>query len=188
MITKKEHFYNTALLLIHEKGFKAMTMRDLATRLSCDIKNLYNYTSSKAALLEDLLFGISNDFHEGLNHILETDITPTQQLEELIRLHVELSYAKPLQVGLLISDWKSLNDPIEFVKKRDEYENKVSTILKKGVNKGEFRKINIEIATQYLLGSLRWQYTYNINNNLKKNPLADTEELKKLIIQGLIPQ
>ena len=102
-MTKKELFQAAALKLIYEKGFKAMTMRELATEMSCDIKNLYNYTSSKDALLVELLEDISENFHLGMSHIVDANLTPTQQLKELIRLHVMLSYEKPKRVGLLLS-------------------------------------------------------------------------------------
>lgn len=186
LMTKKKKFQNTALLLIHEKGFKSMTMRDLASRMSCDIKNLYNYTPSKAALLEDLLFSISDDFHKGINHILEAELSPVQQIEELIRLHVELSSSKPLQVGLLINDWKSLSDSEPFTKKRLAYEHKVSSILENGMVQKQFRELNIGITTQYILGSLRWQYSYYIETKEIHNPLAAVESLKKLILPGLL--
>lgn len=187
-MTKKEVFQNKALNLIHQKGFKAMTMRELATEMSCDIKNLYNYTTSKTALLEDLLKSISEEFHHGLSEILKANLTATQQIEELIRLHVTLSYEKPLKVGLLLNEFRNLKEPYasEFQERRKEYEKRVGSILEKGVKQNEFRALNIAITTQSILGSLRWQYDYYFRKDKKLNPLDTTKELKEFILPGLL--
>ena len=57
--TKREHFFNEALKLIHEKGFKATTMRDIAQRMNFDASNSYNYVKSKQEILESFLFKTS---------------------------------------------------------------------------------------------------------------------------------
>jgi len=187
-MTKQEKFQNSALKLIHEKGFKAMTMRDLAAEMSCDIKNIYNYTPSKIGLLESLLHAMSQEFHEGIDKILNAQLTAVQQIEELIRLHVNLSYEKPLRVGLLANEYRNLKDPFlsEFLGERKDYEKKVSSILTNGMQTKVFRELNVSIATQSILGSLRWQYDYYYRKDGKLNPFDTIEELKLLIMPGLL--
>ena len=48
---KRERFLQAVLQLIHEKGFKATTMRDIAEKLNFDVANIYNYIDSKQSLL-----------------------------------------------------------------------------------------------------------------------------------------
>lgn len=186
-MTKKEHFQNSALRLIHEKGFKAMTMRDLASEMSCDIKNLYNYTSSKDEILVELLNSISSDFHQGIQDISQSNLTASQQLKELIRLHVMLSFRQPLKVGLLINEYRNLKEPHHsaFLEKRNEYEARVTSILKFGIKQKEFRDFPVAIATQTILGSLRWQYDY-YQKKKDLNPITIVEELTQMILPGLL--
>lgn len=187
-MTKKEIFYQKALSLIHQKGFKAMTMRDLAAAMSCDIKNLYHYTKSKNGILEDLLFNISAAFHRGIDQILDASINPIQQIEELIRLNVDLSFGQPLEVGLLVDEWRNLEEPhlSRFIGERNDYESKVKSILLSGIQEDYFRSFHIEITTQSILGSLRWQHNYYARLEKKLNPLDTKEELKRLILPGLV--
>lgn len=187
-MNKKERFYHTALQLIHEKGFKAMTMRDLASNLSCDIKNLYNYTSSKPALLEYLISNISNEFHIGIDEVVSSKLDAKQQITELIRLHIELSYTKPLAVGLLINEWRNLSGKQleEFVYKRKLYESKIAQALEKGIRDKTFRPMNVEVALAHFLGSLRSQYTYYFQQTAKPNLLDAVEELTQLILPGFL--
>ena len=190
-MTKKEVFFETALRLIHEKGFKAMTIRSLAEALACDSANIYNYVSSKPAILEHLLFEISGDFHAGIDRILSAELLPEQQVEELIRLHVMLSSEKPFRVGLLVNEWRYLKEErlLAFVKERDSYEQKVSHIFREGIEKGIFRPLDVEVTTQSVLGSLRWQHDYYLKKQQKNkptNPLKTLTELKQLILPGLM--
>ena len=186
-MTKKEVFFQTALRLIHEKGFKAMTIRDLAKALSCDSANIYNYVSSKPAILEELLFNISADFHQGIDRIISADLSPVQQVEELIRLHVRLSSEKSLRVGLLVNEWRYLSSEKlqAFVEERNTYEEKVKQIILEGMEKAVFRSLDVEVVTLSVLGSLRWQHDYYLKNK-HTNPLKNIAELKKLILPGLL--
>ncbi len=185
---KQERFKQTALQLIHEKGFKAMTMRDLANELSCDIKNLYNYTSSKPALLEELLFEMAGHFHAGADAILNSQLSPIRQLEEVIRLHIDLSFTKSNQVALLVNEWRNLEPKklVAFKKNREDYENKIRTILNKGIAEGVFKRVDVETALQYFLGSLRWLFNYSSKEKSVPNSLTIFENLKTFIMPGLL--
>ena len=78
--TKREQFFTTALQLFHEKGFKATTMRNIAERMSFDVANIYNYIDNKQSLLETYLFGISQEFHNGVDNILASSYNAKEKL------------------------------------------------------------------------------------------------------------
>ena len=59
---KKDLFFKETLKLIHEKGFRATTMRDIAERMNFEVANIYNYIDSKDALLENYVIGITKEF------------------------------------------------------------------------------------------------------------------------------
>ena len=79
--TKREQFFTTALQLFHEKGFKATTMRNIAERMSFDVANIYNYIDNKQSLLETYLFGISKEFHDGVEDVLASSYSPKEKLK-----------------------------------------------------------------------------------------------------------
>ena len=188
-MTKQAQFFQTALELIHEKGFKAMTIRDLAKALSCDPANIYNYVRSKADLLDQLLFEISAEFHRGIDEILQSGLIPPQQIEELIRQHVDLSAQRPLQVGLLVNEWRNLKDSriTEFVGERNAYEQKVQEILRQGIRTKHFRDFDPELICFTVLGCLRWQHSYNLRSQIEyQNPLRVREEIRRFVLPGLL--
>lgn len=163
---KRRVFYNIALTLIKKKGFKAMTMRDLAIEMQCDVANIYNYTKSKDALLEDLLFEISEKFHAGILAIETSGFSAIEKLKAIISLHIRLTIENPNQVLLLVNEWRSLKEDSlkKFIDFRVAYEKSLATILEQGVNNNEFSIENIEFTTNCVLSSLRWLYGWNHDN------------------------
>lgn len=163
---KRRAFYNIALSLIKKKGFKAMTMRDLATEMQCDVANIYNYTKSKDTLLENLLFEISEKFHSGISAIETSGFSAIEKLKAIISLHIRLTVEYPNQVLLLVNEWRNLKEDSlkKFINFRNTYEKSLATILEQGVHNKEFDIENIEFTTNCVLSSLRWLYGWNHDN------------------------
>ena len=150
---RRKRFFQIALQLINKKGYKAMTMRELAKELDCDVSNIYNYVKSKHALLEQLLFEISNQFHQGMSDIEASNYTPLEKLKSVIAMHVRLTVAHPFQVNLLVNDWHFLKEPRQkdFIKFRTAYEEKLSSIIQAGVAEGTFKSTDIEFTVNCIL-------------------------------------
>jgi TetR/AcrR family transcriptional regulator, cholesterol catabolism regulator len=163
---KRRVFYNIALTLIKKKGFKAMTMRDLATEMQCDVANIYNYTKSKDALLEDLLFEISEKFHAGILAIETSGFSAIEKLKAIIALHIRLTTEYPNQVLLLVNEWRNLKEDSlkKFIDFRVSYEKSLATTLEQGVQSQELYIENIEFTTNCVLSSLRWLYGWDHSN------------------------
>ena len=73
---RKTQFFEESLKLIHERGFKGTTMRDIAGRMDCDVANLYNFIKSKKDILEQSLFAINDEFHKGIDRIIDSGYSP----------------------------------------------------------------------------------------------------------------
>lgn len=163
---KRKRFFKEALKLINEKGFKAMTMRDLAKELDCDVSNIYNYVKSKHEILEQLLFQISAKFHEGMAVIESSQESPLDKIKAVISLHVQLTIAHPNQVVLLVDEWRNLrsgdkhNKLEEFIEFRNTYEQKLKSIVASGILEGQFSGDNLEFTTNCILSSIRWLYAW----------------------------
>ncbi|GLU44585.1 TetR family transcriptional regulator [Allomuricauda sp. NBRC 101325] len=186
--TKREHFLEESLKLIHEKGFKATTLRDIAHKLDCEVANIYNYIDSKQSLLELHLFEVQQVFMDRMEQILDSTLSPKEQLQQLIASYIQISNARPFEQALIVNEWRYLSEPKlkEFQSKRKLYEQQLQTILKDGIELGEFRNMDIDIATQSILGSLRWVYTKFIDPDLKPNPIEIEKQLTNFIFGAIV--
>ncbi|WP_298486928.1 TetR/AcrR family transcriptional regulator [uncultured Maribacter sp.] len=187
---KKEEFLQESLKLIHEKGFKATTMRDIAERLNFDVSNSYNYIKSKQEILESFLFRTSNEFHKTIDNVLDSNYSAEDKLKSLISSHIRIASEKPYEVALLVNEWRNLKEPKlnEFVTLRDTYEKKVSKLLEDGINNKIFKQMDIRIATSVVLASLRWFYDeYTVKKNEKNlNPIEFERQIVGFILSGIL--
>ncbi|MFK7980278.1 MAG: TetR/AcrR family transcriptional regulator [Saprospiraceae bacterium] len=181
---KRKRFFKVALKLINDKGFKAMSMRMLAKELMCDPSNIYNYVKSKHDILEQLLFEISGQFHEGVTTIESSTDNPLEKLKAVIALHVRLTVENPYQVVLLVNEWKNLKPEKQeaFIDFRNAYEHKLQAIIGEGMEKGVLKEGNIELTMNCILSSIRWLYSwYN-----PTNPSMKEEELLLFITDFIL--
>jgi AcrR family transcriptional regulator len=174
---KRERFLEVVLQLIHEKGFKATTMRDIAEKLNFDVANIYNYIDSKQSLLEIYLFNIQNEFHDSIDLIINSTHTPQEKLRLFICSYIQITAKRPLEQALIANEWRNLKNPKlqEFIDRRKDYENKLKTIINEGVNNGQFRIIDVDITTHIIMSALRSQYIKYIEPKTS----VDTSEIEK---------
>ncbi len=185
---KKDLFFKETLRLIHEKGFRATTMRDIAERMNFEVANIYNYIDSKDALLENYVIGITKEFQTYMDNIIDSTFSPKDKLRMVISKHIQFTFEKPYQLALMANEWRNLKEPAlsEYVAKRSDYIFKIASILEDGVEKGEFRPMNIEIATNSIVSSLRWSYNkYVDNSNTSINPIELEKQFMDFIFNGV---
>lgn len=185
--SRKKQFLDESLKMIHKKGYKATTMRDLADEMGFEVSNIYNFIDSKESLLETYLFQISADFHSGIDHIMDSSHDPSGKLKALISLNINLTSTKPYQVGLLVNEWRNLKEPnlSKFVNEREEYEQKVRIIITDGIKSGHFRKFDSDILTHTVLASVRWVYNWYIDRTEEVNPYELEKQLTDFIFNGV---
>ncbi|MCW7753685.1 TetR/AcrR family transcriptional regulator [Desulfobotulus sp. H1] len=82
---------DAALNLSVEKGFDAMTLRDLQSRSGLSMGCLYSYFSGKEALLHLMQYQGRNLVRDVLHEVLKDEAIPQNKLEIAIRAHLYLS-------------------------------------------------------------------------------------------------
>ena len=185
--TKKERFLAVALKLIHKKGFKATTMRDISKELNCEVANIYNYVDSKQSLLEEYLFGIQDEFHNDLDHILSTENTAPEKLRLVISSYIQITAKRPYEQSILVNEWRNLKDQSleKFIARREDYESKLLLIITKGIDNGIFRNLNPRMTTQTILAMLRNLHNEYVLKKSSINPLKTEKQVLDFIFNGI---
>ncbi len=186
--TRREDFLQTSLELIHEKGFKATTMRDIAERMGFDVSNSYNYIKSKQDILELFLFRTSAEFHNTMDNILACSYTADEKLKQVISAHIQVAAKKPFEVALMVNEWRNLSEPKynEYVALRNLYEKKMAKLLREGVQQGVFKEMDVKIATALILSSIRWLYDAYANTKKAMNPIELERQIVGLVLEGVL--
>jgi len=185
--TKKQIVIEAAAKLFSDKGYSAASMRELAGRVGLEqASSLYNHIKSKEEALQEICFENAQKFIDGIT-VIESNISdPVKQVCALIDLHIKVATNDITSVTVFNDEWRHLSEPLlsEFLALRKDYEERFKEIINKGIQSGNFKKINPTVALHTILSALKWiHYWY------KPGRESDLETVRKdimlLLLSGL---
>ncbi|WP_109302645.1 TetR/AcrR family transcriptional regulator [Aquimarina sp. AU474] len=185
--SRKEEIINAASILFKEKGYSAVTMRDLAKAMGIKAASLYNHIQSKQEILATIIIDLAEMFTNGMNQIVNSDENTIQKLEKIIDLHIDVTLRNADGLASLNNDWMHLEEENlqYFEKMRQEYEENFRDIVKKGVARNEIKSFNIEIIVFSTLSTLRTLYLwYPKQRNIEAEMLK--HDMVSVLLKGIV--
>jgi AcrR family transcriptional regulator len=169
--------------LFKEKGYSAVTMRDIAQAMHIKAASLYNHIKSKQEILVLIIIEIAEEFTNTMETIVNSEENTIQKLEKVIQLHIDITLRDANALACLNNDWMHLADAelAYFIKMREDYEDNFRTIVKKGISNQELKNLNVEVMIFSILSTLRTLYLWY---GQKKIPNSNV--LKSNMIQVLL--
>ncbi len=130
-----------ALPLIAERGYEAVSMRDIAGRVGVRPSALYNHFDGKQALLAELMLSHMGRTLEQLALAVPPDDSPARRLATFVRFHVGYHLDEPRDVFVAYMELRSLSpeNRAALNAMRDRYERTLRGILEEGAASGVFR-------------------------------------------------
>ncbi len=184
---RKSEIIAIAAKLFKEKGYSAVTMRDIANSLDIKAASLYNHIKSKQEILVLIIIEIAEEFTSKMNHIVNSNETSILKLEKIIELHIEITIRNPNELASLNNDWMHLeNENLKyFLKMRDDYEQNFRKIVKTGIANQEIKNLNPEVIIFSMLSTLRTLYAwYGKKNTINEKVLKFN--MTKVLMNGII--
>lgn len=183
--TRKEEIVRVAAQLFKEKGYTAVTMRDLAAKMGIKAASLYNHITSKQDILDAVIISLAEAFTNGMQGIKSSNTNSIDKLKKIIQLHVTLSSQNSYGMASLNNDWMHLEKRLDYYKTlRVEYEDDFRTILVDGVAAGEIIEANPEVMLFSILTTLRSLYVW-IPKKEDLNLEEFTTTLHHILIEGI---
>ena len=183
--TRKDEIIKTAAKLFKEKGYSAVTMRDLASAMGMKAASLYNHIKSKQQILKEIIITLAEEFTSGLKQIQQSEKSNIKKIEEVVKLHVKIASQNPYGMASLNNDWMHLEEKLDYyLELRTNYEEELREIIAEGVKKGEIIDENIEIMLFSILTTLRSLYSW-IPKKEYRNPEKLSQQLSTVLIQGI---
>ncbi len=185
--SRKQEIINAASILFKEKGYSAVTMRDLAKAMGIKAASLYNHIQSKQEILSTIIIDLAEEFTTGMDKIVNSDQTAVQKLENIIDLHIDVTLRNADGLASLNNDWMHLEEENlqYFEKMRHDYEESFRIIVQKGVDRQEIKSYNIEIIVFSTLSTLRTLYLWyprqkSIDANILKH------DMMSVLLKGVV--
>lgn len=183
--TRRDEIIKTAAKLFKEKGYSAVTMRDLATSMGIKAASLYNHINSKQEILNTIIISLAEDFTNGMNLIKSSNKSCIEKLNDIVALHISITSQNTYGMASLNNDWMHLEEQLQYyLELRTNYENEFRNVLIEGINKNEIIKVDVEVMLFSILSTLRSLYLWIP----KKEDMDSTElsrNLSTILIQGI---
>ena len=180
--TRKEEIVRVATKLFKEKGYSAVTMRDLAKAMGIKAASLYNHINSKQDILNAIIISLAEEFTDGMSIIQSTNDSCINKLKKIIELHVKISSQNIYGMASLNNDWMHLEEKLSYYQKlRTDYEQDFRAILKDGIVSGEIVDAKPDVMLFSILTTLRSLYIW-----IPKKEDLDLEDLSNTLNQILI--
>ena len=168
-----------ALHLFAERGYAAVSMRQIASKVGLQVGALYNYFPDKQTILSELLI----NHMENLLQTWHRQTLPEKSdklLEFFVDFHIEYHLNRPEEVFIAYMELRNLNpDNFKKIEKlRNKYELILSKILSDGVKKNLFTCEETKIASLAIIGMLK-----EVNTWYKKDGRISVPEIKSIYQQ-----
>lgn len=158
---RKEEIIQTATKLFKNKGYSAVTMRDLAKSMGIKAASLYNHINSKQEILTKIIISLAEEFTSEMNLILNSKLDSIEKLNKVITLHVNITTKNTNGMASLNNDWMHLEEKLDYyLSLRKKYEDDFREIIKTGIENKEITDINPEIMVFSILSTLRSLYLW----------------------------
>lgn len=180
--TRKQKILKVSAKLFRERGYNAVTVRDIAEEMGIKAASLYNHVASKQEILATLVIEVAEAFTNRMNEVLDEDSSPAEKIEKFIALHVAVTIESGDALASLNKDWMHLEGTnlAYFSRMRQDYESNFMRIIKLGIKNGDITASNPEIVLLSLLSTLRSLYLWYDPKRRKK---IDSEELVRVLTQ-----
>jgi AcrR family transcriptional regulator len=186
-LTRKEEIVIVAAKLFKEKGYSAVSMRDIAQQMDIKAASLYNHIKSKQEILSSLVLHVAEKFTNSTQTITSQDGTALQRLKKLIEVHIDITVHHADAIAALNNDWMHLDgqDLLDFIAMRDQYEENFRSIIKQGIQEQQIKAKEPEVILFSILSTLRTLYLWNEKRGkLEVNVLK--KELVSVLISGIV--
>ena len=182
---RRAEILRRAAVVFREKGFHGAGMREIASGLGMAPGALYYYFESK----EDLLYACQDisltRLTERADALLAREAPADALLRELIAAHLDLTLDE-LGGSAAHVEFHAL--PPEklraIVAKRDAYERRIRSLIRRGIDEGAFRPVDVKLTTLALLGALNWSVVW-FNPEGRWSPTDVVRGIADVFVDGL---
>lgn len=161
--------------LIAQKGYAALSMRQIAAEVGVQVGALYRYTPDKQSLLANLMFDHMSELLAAWE-ALDTHPDPHHRLETFTRFHIEYHLDRPDAVFIANMELRNLeaDNFAKIERLRRRYEGSLETILTDGQVRGAFQITDTRLTTMAIIAMLTGVITwYRDGGRLDRSAVAD---------------
>lgn len=154
----QEEIITAAVKLFSERGFRAVTIDDIASSLGFTKSVIYYYFKSKNQILWEIFTRIWDTYFETVESTVAKNLRPEEALPEIVTKHALAVMEHKDWTAIYFRDESELDDRQrrQIAKKKRQYDAMLEEIYEAGVEQGVFKDIPAHIAVTGILGMCNW--------------------------------
>lgn len=172
----REEILASATNLFAERGYRAVTIDDVAANLGYTKSVVYYYFKSKNEILWQLFSRTFDTFFNSIDEIRKQDLRCHVALAKMIRQHA-LNVMKNQETTAIWNRDESELDPQQrrqVRRMKRDYDALFEAVFEAGVQQGDFRAMPPHVAIGGMLGMCNWLYVwYDVKGPLSPEQIAD---------------
>lgn len=150
--------YRTAARVIHEKGYDATSLNEIADAVGITKGGLYHYIDGKKSLLFKIMSYAMDRLEAKVSRPVAEMADAEAQLRALLGWHAELIIDGGIELTILLDESAGLTteDMHRITERRMNYYKFLRAILQRLQTEGKLHDLDITIATHSVIGQLQW--------------------------------
>jgi AcrR family transcriptional regulator len=172
----REEILASATGLFSERGYRAVTIDDIAANLGYTKSVVYYYFKSKNEILWQIISRIFDGFLQKILAIKELNLPPQDALPKMVRQHALSVMENPQWTSIFNKEEPEL-DPTQrrqVRRMKRDYDALFESVYEDGVAKGLFRNIPPHVVVGGAIGMCNWLYVwYDPSGALSADEIAD---------------
>jgi AcrR family transcriptional regulator len=183
----RQQILSTAKTLLIKHGYHGLSMRQIAEAVGVSKAALYYHFKDK----EELLLAILVDYLEEIEAVIDEAQAEGGDSRQQVFLLIKGVLSQPVEQRALIrlssQEMAQLSVPARAAFNRAYHEkfiDKIRGLLSAGMDKGELRSIDPDVATWTLLGMM-YPYFYPVHTADVPPPSGVTEQLASIYLDGM---
>jgi AcrR family transcriptional regulator len=188
-VDTKSKIFHIAAKLMAQKGYNAVSMREISEQSGVSKPMIYYYFESKEKLYQSLMdTGLAYNDSQ-IQEIFNSPVSTKDKLIKLFKLHFEQCLKYPEFVKFFLYMFVKIEDtPLAENLRQEELKRKhaLMKLIQEGMQRGEFGiSVKPEIAVEMILGTITHFMWHQMNS--KKKILTDqlAEEIIEVLFKGL---
>lgn len=183
---QREVIIETAVHLFKEKGYPVTTMQDIARELGWTKAAIYYYFKSKEEILMEIMDQVMTIAENQIEQVLTENSDPVQTLKAILKGHITAVFAEPAYMTVFFFDEHFLSaENMKVIRsRRRQYEQKISEVIRQGIDQGYLEPLEIKPVVYGILGMCNWMVQwYQQSGRLTGEEIA--EIYWSLIFKGI---
>jgi len=159
---RRQAIVDTSAKVFARKGYHATGITELCAANDLGKGALYHYIGSKEELLVAIHDRVMDEVMASADRVADAGGSPSAQLEMLGDELLDVIARYPDHVWVFLHEFPALTGERagQFRRRRREYERRVESVLKAGVDSGEFRELDARLTTLAWLGMHNYTYLW----------------------------